>query len=78
MATATLGRATGSEEPGEIVRIGNDPFGRNERTVYYRQPKTHGAGVFYVWAKMWPAHWPALPDTQGLTDAENQPKKPAR
>src|SRR5437868_4030893 len=58
---ATLAAPPDSEI--EIVRIGEDPFGREERTVFYRNHAIDPARLFYCWASIWPASWPALPAT---------------
>ncbi len=33
----------------EFLRLGDDPFGRDEPTVFYRHPE---AGECYVWLKL--------------------------
>jgi hypothetical protein len=68
-----LAPGRGWGEPAEIVRIGDDPHGRGERTVFYRQPKTHGAAIFYCWVKHWPAEWTALPNVE-MTGANRTEK----
>lgn len=43
----------------EIVRVGLDPFGRNEVTVFYRD-KWIGDGkeIFYCWLESWDKSYP--------------------
>lgn len=43
----------------EIVRVGLDPFGRNEVTVFYRNKEVCGGKeVFYCWLDNWPEDYP--------------------
>lgn len=44
----------------EIVRIGDDPFGRGEPTVFYRDKSISDTEVFYLWVKFWNKTYPAL------------------
>jgi hypothetical protein len=47
-------------KPIEIDHLGDDPHGRGEPTVFYRDPEL-GPGLFYCWVKLWPADWGTLP-----------------
>lgn len=50
----------------EIVRVGDDPFGRGEPTVFYRDHRINeGKDVFYLWVEHWPDDWPVLDETAG-------------
>ena len=62
MARQLAGKAALDEI--EIVRIGEDPFGRGEETVFYRNPAIDPARVLYCWVNIWPASWPSLAGTQ--------------
>jgi hypothetical protein len=45
-----------------IVKVGPDPFGRGERTVFYRDSSVNeGRDVFYLWACHWTASYPHTP-----------------
>lgn len=44
-----------------IVRVGPDPFGRGERTVFYRDSSINGSKeVFYLWACHWKTSYPDI------------------
>jgi len=59
----------------KIVRVGPDPFGRGDLTVFYRDYTVRdGAEVFYLWASAWPASYPDVPIPPDGYDAE--PFKP--
>lgn len=46
----------------QVVRVGHDPFGRGETTVFYRDLATDGGrDVFYLWLTHWPSEWPEPP-----------------
>jgi hypothetical protein len=48
--------------PPVIVRVGPDPFGRGERTVFYRDASINGGrDVFYMWAGHWLRDYPHIP-----------------
>lgn len=58
-----------------IVRVGPDPFGRGELTVFYRDPAVDGGkDVFYLWASHWRAHYPTIPIPPDGYDAEPLPE----
>lgn len=43
----------------EIVRVGLDPFGRNEITVFYRcRDIGDGKEIFYCWLESWRSDYP--------------------
>lgn len=45
-----------------IVRVGDDPFGRNEETVFYRDSSIgDGQEVFYLWSCHWRRDYPNIP-----------------
>lgn len=49
----------------EVVRIGADPMGRGNPTVFYRDYNTNaGRDVLYLWVEHWEAAYPGvrLPD----------------
>lgn len=62
------GVVPGSDSPADhprvsIIRVGEDPFGRREPTVYYRTPLC-GEEILYCWVQWWserdaplPADW---------------------
>lgn len=56
-------QARRQRESIQIVRIGEDPHGRNEPTVFYHDRSIHPTDVFYLWVKFWPEDWPPLPKT---------------
>jgi hypothetical protein len=63
----------------EIVRIGPDPFGRNEETVFYRDYRVRsGREVFYLWKSLWAQHHPDIPlvPEDVIDDAGDQKRQP--
>ena len=49
----------------EVVRVGADPLGRGNPTVFYRDYNTNaGRDVLYLWVEHWKATYPGvrLPD----------------
>jgi hypothetical protein len=49
------------EEDVEIVRVGDDPFGRGEPTVFYRDWNINsGREVFYLWVSHWKTMYPHI------------------
>lgn len=61
-----------------IVRVGPDPFGRGELTVFYRDDSIDGgAEVFYLWACHWKASYPNVPIPPDGFNIE-PPLKPSR
>ena len=52
----------------EVVRVGDDPFGRGEPTVFYRDYRiNYGRDVFYMWVEHWSNSYPdiELPKVKG-------------
>lgn len=50
------------ERDVQVERIGPDPFGRGEPTVFYRDYRVDGGGeVFYLWANQWAQTFPDVP-----------------
>lgn len=61
-----------------IVRVGTDPFGRGERTVFYRDAAIgDGTEVFYLWARHWVRDHPDMPIPPDGYDTE-PPLPPSR
>jgi len=47
------------EKDVEVERLGPDPFGRGELTVFYRDYNIDGGRqVFYLWASLWRQFYP--------------------
>lgn len=63
----------------KIVRVGPDPFGRGELTVFYRDDTVNGGTeVFYLWACHWRKDHPGIPIPPDGFDAEPAEDKPRR
>lgn len=57
-----------------IVRVGPDPFGRSERTVFYRDTSINeGRDVFYLWASRWKDYYAHIPIPHEGYDIEPRP-----
>lgn len=63
-----------------IVRVGPDPFGRGELTVFYRDGSaSDGTEVFYLWATHWRVMYPTIPvppDGFDITPPIPEPRPP--
>lgn len=54
-----------------IVKVGPDPFGRGERTVFYRDSSVNdGKDIFYLWACHWSQSYPHIPIPKDDYDIE--------
>jgi hypothetical protein len=63
-----------------IVRVGPDPFGRGETTVFYRDSEVNGGReIFYLWASHWLTMYPTIqipPSGYNIEPPEPPPRPP--
>lgn len=62
VAARELRKTVGEAGMIEVVRVDDDPFGRGERTVFYRDYRINeGKDVFYLWVCHWRRMHPDIP-----------------